>query len=710
MRQVAQRPRDGAIEVVETPVPRVRPGWVLVATRFSLISAGTERSKLELGSKNLVQKARARPDLARKVIDKARIEGVAAAVGTVRERLDGLAALGYSAAGTVLRVGAGVDGIAPGDRVACAGAGYANHAEVITCPRNLVAKVPEGVSLDDACYTTVGAIALHGVRQAEAVVGERVGVIGLGLVGQLALRILHAAGCEPIGIDRDPAAVALATAAGMRALERDAPALETAVLEFTHGLGLDSVLVCAAARSADPVSLAAQLSRDRGRLVIVGDVPVAAERTVLYEKEIELRLSRSYGPGRYDRDYEEYGRDLPAGYVRWTEQRNMEAFLELVASGRVDPTPLTTHRFLVDDAAEAYAALTATGERRPFGVLLEYPGVEPARPAQSARPTARRTGLRIGVIGAGAFARGTLVPALTAGGAELAAVASAGGLSASDVAARFGFGRVAATAEEILDDDAIDAVVIATRHREHAALAASALRAGKAVFCEKPLALTIEELEEVEEAVSAGSILMVGFNRRFAPLTERLRQALGAAEQRVLSARVNAGPLPSTHWLHDSEDGGGRLLGEACHFVDLLAHLAQAPITAVSAFAVPPPGRPIDTSDDVCAALRFLNGSVATLVYAGHGDPRMPKESIEAFAGGLAASLTDFRRLELYREHRRTIEKTAQDKGHRQQIAAFLAAAAGGAEAPSIDSYISSTRATLALAESLRTGLAVELA
>ena len=706
MKQVAQRPKDGAISVVDVPAPALRPGWVLVANRFSLISAGTERTKIVTGEKNLVQKARERPDLVKKVVDKARVEGVRAAVDAARDRLSALAPIGYSCAGLVVEVGEGVDGLAPGDRVACGGGGWANHAEAVAVPQNLVVPVPSGVRLDDATYATVGAIALHGVRQADAGIGEWVGVIGLGLVGQLAARVLRASGCNVVGVDLDHAAVELARTAGVLAYTRDDAELSEAVRAHTSGLGLDAVLLCASSASPDPLELAVELARDGGRIVVVGETTIAVERAPMYEKELELRMSRSYGPGRYDRDYEERGRDLPAGYVRWTEQRNMQAFLDLVASGRVAPGDLTTHSFLVDDAPDAYRLLTEPGDERPFGVLLEYTAEPDVLRSQPPRPAAKRADAGtpgVALIGAGAFARATLIPALKDAGASLVAVASGGGLSAADVATRFGFERVASSIEEILEDAAVGAVVVATRHGSHAHLAAAALRAGKAVFVEKPLALTLEQLAEIEAALTPESALMVGFNRRFAPLVERLQTELGPRGDLVLSMRVNAGPLPDDHWLHDPEDGGGRLLGEGCHFVDLLATLAGSRAISAHAVAVPQAGRPIECSDSFTADLRF-DGAVASLVYSGGGDPHLPKERLEAFGGGVAAVLDDFRVLTVHRNGKNRSWKSAQDKGHRAEIARFVAVARGEAEPPSAASYLDSTRITLALVESLRSG------
>lgn len=710
MKQIGQRARGGGVEVVEAAPPDLRPGFLLVANRCSLVSAGTERSKLMLADKSLLQKARARPDLVRKVVDRARTEGVGAAIAATRERLDLLGPLGYSCAGDVLRVGLGVEGFGPGDRVACAGGGYANHAEVVVVPKNMVARVPPGVSYEAAAYATIGAIALHAVRQAEAKVSELIGVVGLGLVGQLAVRILIAAGCRAYGVDPDPQAVQLAAAGGARAFVRDRPGLEADIIADTSGMGLDAVLICAASKSTDPTDLAARLLRDRGRVVVVGDVPIHADRTLMYEKELELRLSRSYGPGRYDRDYEERGRDLPAGYVRWTEQRNLQAFLELVGQGKFDPTDLTTHRLPVEAAEEAYDALTGDGGRRPFGIVLEY---EERAPASSAVPIAAaaavRRGVGIALVGAGSFARRTLIPALRAEGAQLVAVTTEGGLTAADVANRFGFERPVSSVEDVLADDSIDAVVVATRHSTHARLVAQALRAGKAVFVEKPLALDPSELDDVVSALAGGGLLMVGFNRRFAPLTVSLRNALDTSPSFSLLARVNAGPLAGDHWLNDPEEGGGRLLGEGCHFVDLLSHLAGAPAAVVHAEAIRGPERPIECSEDVHATIRFTNGVVGTLVYSGSGDARLPKERIEAFGGGLAAVLDDFRLLEIYRDGKRNTDKRRQDKGHRAEIAAFLAGLRSEGEFPSAQTYIDSTRATLALVDSLRTGAPIQL-
>lgn len=708
-RHVAYRAKDGSVVVVRGPAPELRPGWVLVRNVVSILSAGTERAKIETGSMSLAAKARARPDLVRKIVDRARTEGVRSAVAAARDRLDMLAPLGYSSAGIVEQVASGVVGLEPGMRVACGGAGWANHADVVAVPSRLVARVPEGVDLEDAAYATIGSIALHAMRQSESVLGEYVGVIGLGLVGQLAMRLLRAAGCHPIGIDLDPAAVELATAAGARAFSRDLPALATAVGEATEQRGLDAVLICAATRSNDPVDLAVSLARDRGMIVIVGDVPVAPSRSAMYEKELEVRLARSYGAGRYDAEYEEHGRDYPIGYVRWTEGRNLEAFLSLIATGHLRPSELTTHRYPVDEADRAFAVLVdGDPAKRPFGILLEYAPPAAERRQAGKRPSRKREhAARIGVIGAGSFARATLIPLVIRAGAELALVASAGGLSAADAAGKFDFTEGAASVDAILSREDITAVVIATRHDDHAALATRALRAGKAVFVEKPLALTHAELDDVVASLTDDSILMVGFNRRHSPFARRIAAELAGVKQRVVTIRVNAGPLPADHWLLDPLVGGGRLVGEGCHFVDLAAFLLGGPVIAAYASAIPEPSHPLDTADSFVATLRSESG-VASLVYTGVGDISLAKERIEVFAEGAAFVIDDFRRLEIYRGRKRTVVRSAQDKGHASEIQAFVDAVTGGGPAPDPADYIASSRVTLALRDSLLRGERVD--
>lgn len=710
MKQVAQRPSDGRVTVEEVPAPVAKPGWVLVQNRFSLISAGTERSKIELGKKSVIAKARARPDLVRKTVDKARAEGLRSTLAIARDRLAGLDPIGYSSAGMVVEVGRGVEGVAPGDHVACAGAGWANHASIVAVPKNLIARVPEGVDLAEAAYSTVGAIALHGVRQADVRLAERVGVVGLGLVGQIAVRLLLASGCEVTGVDLDQQAVDAATRSGATAFTLD-PRTDGngAQVQSLDDL-LDAVVVCAASPTDAPIQLACRLLRSRGRIVILGDVPIAADRAVMYEKELELRLSRSYGPGRYLPDYEEHGQDLPAEYVRWTERRNLEAFITLVAAGRVRPGELTTHVFPVGRAAEAYELLETAGTPRPFGVLLEYAAdTEPAAPTREMHTRSRSVSTpRIGLIGVGGFARSILVPGLARAGATLTAVASERGLSAADAAARFGFQR-AMTAAELVHDDEVDAVVIATRHANHAELTIEALRAGKAVFVEKPLALTTKDLLEVVEALPTGRGLMVGFNRRFAPFTQSAADLLQRSGPGTITIRVNAGRLPGAHWLHDPRSGGGRLLGEGCHFVDLALHCTGARLHNVYAAARPQRERPLECSDEFTVALRFRNGGIGVVTYTGQGDTRLNKERIEVFAGGESVVIDDFRRLERYHGNRRSVSNSRQDKGHTRELERFVRACRGEEEVPNPVGYLDSTAATLAAAESLRTQQPVPL-
>ena len=671
MKQVTQRVRDGRIEVVEVPVPDLTPQTVLVDVRASLLSTGTERAKVETARKSLIGKARARPDQVRQVVDKARRDGIRETVEAVRLRLDEPSALGYSTAGVVAAVGSRVRGLVPGDRVACGGADHAVHAEMDRVPGNLCVRLPEGVSFEAGAFATVGAIALHGVRQADVSIGERVAVIGLGLIGQLTGQLLRAAGCRVLGIDLSDELVsrALETGAVDMGFERDAVPADVN--------GFDSVLVTAATQSSDPVELAGRLCRDRGRIVVVGDVRLDVPRALFYEKELDLRLSRSYGPGRYDREYEERGLDYPIGYVRWTEQRNMEAFLELLAVGRIDVSPLVAERVPLERAADAYERILSA-DHSALGVVLTSEPSDPQVERGRATVLTATGSTGVGVIGAGSFASRILIPALQGAGFGLGAVASSRGLSARAAADRFGFGR-AATVDELMHDPSLAVVVVATRHSSHAELAARALRAGKATFVEKPPALDEESLADLAAARDeSGSPLAVGFNRRFAPLARELRDFVrGGNAPMEMVYRVNAGRLDDAHWLNDPAEGGGRLLGEGCHFVDFACWLAGEVPEQVLCALRPEQERPLATAQSFVVSLRFGDGALATILYTAQGSSAVAKEYVEAHCGGRTAILDDFRSLRLVGAGRARRVRRAQDKGHRQQLVEFRRALEG---------------------------------
>ena len=689
MKQAIQNLKTGEVRVEEVPPPLLRAPGALVSTLASLISAGTERSKIEMGEKNMLAKARARPDLARQVVQKAREDGIRETYQTVMHRLEAPSSLGYSSAGRVIDA-SGCSDISAGDLVACAGAGYANHAEVVYVPRNLMAKVPEGVSPGQAAYATVGAIAMQGVRQAEVRLGDRVVVIGLGLIGLLAVQIARAAGGRVLGIDLDPAACELARRAGAEVAVPRGEAVAAVVGSFTDGAGADSVLICASSTSNDPIELAGELARDRGRVVVVGAVRMDLPRPAFYDKELELRLARSYGPGRYDPSYEERGHDYPIGYVRWTEQRQLAEFLRLLATGAVDVDLLTSHRFPIDAVPDAYALISGKRpeEGRAIGVLLEYAGSDSPGPSRIdvLPPAPARRGrdglIGVAAIGAGNFATRVLLPAISAdGGVRLTGIATAGGASARHAAERFGFEYATSDTDQLLADEAVDAVLIATRHDSHADLATRAIGAGKAVFCEKPLATTWDGLEQVAAAWAERPVpLLVGFNRRFSPLVDDMRASLPPGTPRVILCRVNAGPLPSDHWTKDPVAGGGRIVGELCHFLDLACALAEGTPTRVSCELLAE-GDGAAPSDSAVVQVAFACGSVASLQYLGNGDPSVPKERIEVFCGGTVAAIDDFRSLEVVRGGKsRERSSRPQLKGHAEEMSLFVTLASGARE------------------------------
>ncbi len=719
MKQLLKNLRDGQTIVADVPAPLPRPGTALVRTAASLVSAGTERMVVEFAEKNLVEKARSRPDLVRQTLDKARREGLLSTTAAVFNRLDQPMALGYSSAGTVVEVGPGLEGFKPGDRVACAGGGYAVHAEYAVVPRNLIAHLPEQVSFEAGAFATLGAIALQGFRLANPQVGERVAVIGLGLLGLLSAGIARAAGCQVFGVDINPDRLRLGE--GMGAVCCARPDAEETGRAFSQGKGFDVVLICADTPSNDPVELAGELARDRGVVVAVGAVGLELPRKTYYTKELQFIVSRSYGPGRYDPAYEEGGQDYPFGYVRWTEGRNLEAVVDLLAAGKLDVSPLISHRFPIDQAERAYELITGTGGEPFLGVLLTYPQIEDHPPQrrvinpQTMGQAAPASGeLTLGVLGAGNYATAVFLPAVkAAGGIARAAVASASGLSASNAARRYGFGYASSSDEEVLADEKIDVVAVLTRHHLHARQVLRALQLGKHVFCEKPLALNQEELDQIQAALEAGpaGILTVGFNRRFSPFGQRLKAFLeGRSEPLLAHYRVNAGYLPDAHWLHDPAQGGGRIIGEGCHFVDFLSFLVGSPPVQVVTRGLPDVGRYHE--DNVAITLSYSDGSLGTLTYLANGDRSLPKERVEVFCAGRAAVLDDFRQLELLRGGKREVlrSRLRQEKGHRAGWEIFLRAARAGGPPPiPYDHLLGVTRATFMALRSLRSGRAEDI-
>lgn len=713
MKQVVQNLRSGSVLVEEVPAPAVRAPGVLVATACSLISPGTERATVELGRSTLLGKALRRPDQVRKVLDNLRREGLRATVNKVQQRLDVTRALGYSCAGVVLE--SRECALRPGDRVACAGTDAATHAEINFVPRNLCAAIPEGVSFEDASFVALGATALHAARLGGSAIGEDVAVLGLGPVGLLLAQILRAAGCRVCGFDLRADRLALAQQLGIADVAMAGESLEDNLRRWGIRGGFDAVYIAAASRSAEPAEWAVGAARDRGRIVVVGDVRTDFPRNACYAKELTVVFARSYGPGRYDAQYEERGIDYPREYVRWTLGRNLEAFLDLLARGQVQVAPLITHRFPIAEAERAYEVLS--GNEPSLGVVLQYPlaGTVERASQQSTvelRPLASRAAgeIRVGCIGAGSYATSYLLPALKSQtGVQLVSVATTRGISARTAAEKFGFARCTTDAQEILRDSEIDAVVIATRHAQHGALARAAIEAGKAVFVEKPLCISDEELDAIAAAHAANPVaVMVGHNRRFAPATRALLEffnrdvAAGSSRHIPLSIRytVHAGALPAGHWLHDPAEGG-RIIGEACHFVDWCNHVVGAPLEKL--FAATQGAAP---DERLHAVLSYRDGSVATIIYDTAAHHSLPKEVIEVSAGGRSATIENFAQAAFLTAQGRSTH-SFRGKGQSEMVAAFVAGLAAGKQPFPFDSWAASMRATLKLLESASSGLPV---
>ncbi len=718
MKQVLQQASANEVTVREVPAPTVLPGCVLVRVAASLVSSGTERAACEFADKNLWQKAKARPDLVREVVNKIRRDGIFSTVSAVRGRLDQPIALGYSSSGTVIEVGEGITDLKVGDRVACAGANFAVHAEFACVPRLLAAKIPpDSISFEQAAFTTVGAVALHGLRTADVKLGDLVAVIGLGLLGQLTVQMLKAAGCRVLGMDIAPERAELASRMGADDVSISGDGLRDLCRQHSGGHGADAVLITAETASSEPVDLAGEIARDRGVVVAVGTVGMDIQRKLYFEKELDFRISRSYGPGRYDSAYEQKGRDYPIGYVRWTETRNMEAFLHLLAEGKLDVKSLVSHRFPIERAKSAYDLITERMGQSFLGVLITYS--EQAEASHELQLVGKGTAfaceksVAVGVLGAGNFAMSTLLPAIKhIRGAQLVGVCAASGAHARHAGDKFGFRYCVTNEQNVLNDPDVNTVVIATRNHLHAGQVLAAIEAGKHILCEKPLCLSEIDLAEIVRAYSISGrdrLLMVGFNRRFAPMALKMRAFLKQAhEPLVLHYRVNAGFISRDHWVNDPEQGGGRVLGEACHFVDLLTFFAGAQPIEVRAQSVISPKQHCD--DNIIVSLRFANGSHGTISYLANGDRSYSKERVEAFGGGAVAVLEDFRRLELVRHGKKETfhAPLRQDKGHRAELEAFADAVCGrGAPPIPFDDIVSTTLTTLRAVESRSSGESV---
>jgi predicted dehydrogenase/threonine dehydrogenase-like Zn-dependent dehydrogenase len=724
MRQILQSLSTGVTELVDVPCPSVASGQVLVRTRVTLVSAGTERMLVEFGKAGLIEKARQQPEKVRQVLDKIKTDGLIPTLTAVRSKLDQPIPLGYCNVGTVLEVGNGVDDVCVGDRVLCNGA----HAEIVCVPKNLCIKIPETVSDDSAVFGILGAIGLQGIRLAQPTLGESFVVSGLGLIGLLTVQLLRAQGCRVIGLDYSPSRLELAKSLGAETFRLGSGGDPVAaVTAFSRGRGVDGVLITASTDSDEPVHQAAQMCRRRGRIVLVGVVGLKLSRADFYEKELSFQVSCSYGPGRYDSDYEERGIDYPFGLVRWTERRNFEAVLDMISTGGVDPTPLITHRFSLDSAVDAYSLISS---REPsLGVLIDYP-----KPADVAESRVRRQTVRlhpsennsaggpasVAFIGSGNYASQVLIPAFKKNGARLVSVVSRNGLTAAFAARKFQFDEATSDLDSVLANSSINTVVIATRHDSHASLACRALEAGKHVFVEKPLALNAADLDRVlttceriaRDRSGPAPILTVGFNRRFAPQIVKIKSLLAELNgPKSFIMTVNAGAIPRDHWVHDAVVGGGRIVGEGCHFIDLLRFLCGSPIVSVQATMI---GRSdaIEVRDDkLTMTLSFADGSFGTVHYLANGHRSIAKERLEVFGAGRVIQLDNFRKLSAVGWNSfRKWNLWSQDKGHHAEVGAFLKAVESGSPMPiPLEELAEVTRVSFAVMEAAETRRVIDL-
>lgn len=707
MKQLLQSFKNGESEIVEAPDPSKKEGYVTVQSRCSLISAGTERMLVNFGKASMIEKARQQPEKVKMVIDKIQSDGLVPTVEAVKSKLDQPIPMGYSSVGVVFE--SGVSGIKEGDRVVSNG----SHASMVSVPKHLMAKIPDSVTDDHAVFTVVSSIALQGIRLAAPTLGEFVVVTGVGLIGLIAVQLLVANGCKVLAIDYDDEKLVLAEKYGAHTCNaKDADPVQVAEA-LTQGIGVDAVLITASTTSNEPVSQAALMCRQRGRIILVGVAGLELNRSDFYEKELTFQVSCSYGPGRYDENYEAGGNDYPIGFVRWTEQRNMEAVLHLMSSGALDVSDLISHRFKFEDAAQAYEVVTGS---RALGVMLDYDYVPNKAKTTSVTfdntSLAAATGQRsVTFVGAGNYASRVLIPAFKNAEARLVSLVSQGGINASFHGKKLGFAKAASQIDDAIKDD-VAAMVIATRHDSHASLAEKVLKANKHVFVEKPLALTMEELcslkgvYEAQQTQHAGPMLMVGYNRRFSPLSEAIKTALSSFQgPKTFIMTMNAGDIPADHWVHDPELGGGRIIGEACHYVDLMRHFAGCEITNYHAVAISEPDSSGIAEDKAIITLTFADGSIGTIQYFANGSAKYPKERVEVFAGGAVLQIDNFKKLKSYGwKDVKDISLFAQDKGQKRCASLFMDAVENGGHSPiPVEEVFEVAKATIGITEMIRT-------
>jgi predicted dehydrogenase len=711
MKQLIQSFKTGELGLFDVPAPVCEKNGALVQTTVSLVSAGTEKMLVDFAKKSMLAKAKDRPDLVKQVVDKMKKEGVRNTLEKVFTKLDTPIPLGYSLAGRVVQVGDELNGISIGDRVACGGAGYANHAEINYVPKNLMVKIPDGVDDIDASFVTVGAIALQGVRQTAPLLGEKVAVIGLGLLGQLTVQLLKANGCKVIGSDIDPDKMALAKKLGCDEVCH-ASELISKANEFTNGYGADAVIIAASTSSNQPIIDAADISRMRGRVVLVGMVGMDVPRNTYYKKELEIKLSMAYGPGRYDPEYEEKGNDYPYDLVRFTEQRNFEAFLGLIQEGKITPKELITHTYDFDGAMRAYDLLEGRIQEKYLGIVLEYKNdikLEDHKIVQRTDKKLNNNEVNIGLIGAGNFTKSVILPNIQkVGSYNLVGLCTATGVSAEGTGKKYDFKYTTTDSGEIFKNEEINSVFVTTQHDKHVDSVIDSIKAKKHCFVEKPLCIYEEELEEIKEIYTGETIVQVGFNRRFSPMIEKMKKQLNG--QISINYRINAGIIPKDVWIQDRTIGGGRIIGEVCHFIDTCSYLTGSEVKSVFATTISKEDQSIPDEDNVNIILNYKNGSTATIGYMAFGDSSMPKEYIEVFGNGISMQMNDFRELIVYKAGKANKEKSSnQDKGFVNEFKAFKEAVQNGKEAIEFESIYNTTKTTFKILESIRSKSLIEV-